>query len=113
MIGLLIWLAILSTIILILLLCLIIISCIICAIHRHDDRITAKVKAFHHHENDPYRTIRKTLAAETELNSDDPSFGDSADGTMPKSTDAPTLEHWMGAMKEDSVDEYNLWYGVQ
>lgn len=115
MIGLLIWLAILSSIILMLLLCLVIVSCVVCAIRRHDDRICAKIREFHHHENDPYRMIRKTLAAETEMNSDDPSFGDSADGTIPKgeSTDAPTLEHWMGAMKEDSVHEYKMWHGVQ
>lgn len=122
MIGLLIWLAIVSALFLALLLGLAVASCVICRIRRHDDRTWAKVKEFHHRENDPYGMIRRTLAsAETKMTSEGgggPSSSDDGspdDGTMPKrdSTGAENLEHWMGAMKEDSVQDYNVWYGVQ
>lgn len=116
MIGMLIWLSIISVIVLVLILCLIIITCVICAVRRQDERTRAKVKEFHHRESDPYGSIRNTTAFDTET---DPSEAlanhETIDGTLstldyPRLADTPT---WMGAMKEDSVQEYKVWHVVK
>lgn len=115
MIGLLIWLSIISVIVLILILCLIIITCVICAVRRQDERTRAKVKEFNHQETDPYGSIRNTTTFETDP-SEALAIHETMDGNtlstfdFPRSTDTPT---WKEAMKEDSVHEYKLWDVVQ
>lgn len=115
MIGMLIWLSIISTIVIVLLLCLFVASGFICDLHEHDRRLLRRIRNYYRrNESDPYETIRKTAGtttSETELASTSHGQPDSVDGMEARGRVHD--ENSMSSLKEDSIKEYKMWYGMR